>query len=384
MKPLRFELYAVDLPFRTPFKHAAATRETSNSIFLKCAMDNGATGWGESLPRAYVTGETQGGAFALLRDEFLPRLLGCSFASLDDAIAFLQECDGQAPRDWLEESVPHTAAWCAIDGALLDVCGRAESMPVRLNDEDRLPDNLRYSAVLTSSGGEKFERTLEQIQAFGFVQIKMKVERDGSLNAARRAREVLGSDCDIRADANMAWQDADEAARAMRALSELGITSFEQPLAAQDFAGAARLIEETGLDVLADESLNTRQSLDNLIAQRAATAVNVRLSKCGGLVAALSRCQQAREADLKIQVGCQVGETSLLSAAQLVLLRAAKDVKYVEGAFSTLLLQDDPALPNLQFGRGGSAPVLPDTAGMGVAVDEAIVRAHAVQSAIVS
>ena len=31
-----FELSAVDLPFRKPFKHAAAERTSSYSLFLKC------------------------------------------------------------------------------------------------------------------------------------------------------------------------------------------------------------------------------------------------------------------------------------------------------------------------------------------------------------
>ena len=384
MKPIRFEVFAVDLPFRTPFKHAAAARETSNSIFVKCTLENGASGWGESLPRVYVTGETQSGAFALLRDFILPRLLNRPFDSLGDAMEFLRECDGQAPRDWLDLSIPQTAAWCAVDGALLDACARAGSTPVRLNGDNCLPDNLRYSAVLTSAGGEELERALKQIKTFDFGQVKMKVERDGSLRAAQRAREVLGEDCDLRADANMAWTNVAEAAAAMRALAQQKITSFEQPLGAEDFAGAAQLVEETQLDVMADESLNTRQSLENLIARRAATAVNIRLSKCGGLVASLSRCREARAANLKIQIGCQVGETSLLSAAQLILLRAAQGVEYVEGAFSTLLLKDDPALPNLQFGRGGLAPVLPDAPGLGVEMDEEMLRAHATQSAVVS
>ena len=61
-----FTLYRVDIPFKRPFKHAAASRQTSSSIFLQCATDSGVTGFGECLPRPYVTGETRDETFSLL------------------------------------------------------------------------------------------------------------------------------------------------------------------------------------------------------------------------------------------------------------------------------------------------------------------------------
>ena len=55
-----FELYALDLPFKRPFKHAAADRSSSNSIMLKCITDSGHIGFGESLPQACPAGEFSG------------------------------------------------------------------------------------------------------------------------------------------------------------------------------------------------------------------------------------------------------------------------------------------------------------------------------------
>jgi hypothetical protein len=39
------------------------------------------------------------GAFALLRDAILPALVGRSFGSLAEVMAFLEKCDGKAPAD---------------------------------------------------------------------------------------------------------------------------------------------------------------------------------------------------------------------------------------------------------------------------------------------
>jgi L-alanine-DL-glutamate epimerase-like enolase superfamily enzyme len=57
----KFKILAVDLPFRKVFKHAAAERDSSYSLFVKCATDNGHVGYGECLPRKYVTGESRKG-----------------------------------------------------------------------------------------------------------------------------------------------------------------------------------------------------------------------------------------------------------------------------------------------------------------------------------
>ncbi|HYR02137.1 MAG TPA: enolase C-terminal domain-like protein, partial [Syntrophobacteria bacterium] len=113
-------------------------------------------------------------------------------------------------------------------------------------------------------------------------------------------------------------------------------------------------------------------SLETLIARRACTAVNVRIAKCGGLVASFNRCLRAREEGLALQVGCQVGESSLLSAAQVILLAGMRGVKYGEGCFGLHLLRDDPVEPLMQFRYGGRPPAVPKDPGLGVRVDEKV------------
>ena len=176
----------------------------------------------------------------------------------------------------------------------------------------------------------------------------------------------------------MGWT-VDEALASMHAFAPYGITSYEQPLAAADLEGQSRLVAESGLDVMADESFHTRESLEGLIERRAATAVNARISKCGGLIATLNRCREALAAGLWVQVGCQVGESSLLSAAHLRLCAAVADVRYAEGCFGLLLLAEDPVSPLLQFRRGGHPPAPPPAAGLGVEIDEEILSRYTVR-----
>jgi L-Ala-D/L-Glu epimerase / N-acetyl-D-glutamate racemase len=388
----QLDLFAVDLPFKVVFRHAAAARTTSESLFLRARLDNGAEGWGESLPRAYVSGEAREQAFALLRDTILPALVGQSFRSLPEAVSFLEKCDGKAPPQWVNPEVPQTSAWCSVDLALLDALGRASGEPARPGaglpaPSDAALGRYRYSGVVSAGQGWPYAVSLLKTRAFRFPQVKLKVERDGALPAARTARRLLGRRVDLRVDANMAWT-VEQALEAIGQLRSVGIRSFEQPIAAGDLAGLARLVAESSAQIMVDEGLTDRDSLQRFISHRACTAANVRISKCGGLVGAYARCREALDAGLLLQVGCQAGESSLLSAAQLTLLSAlaplTPGVRYAEGCFGRHLLREDPAAPLIQFRYGGRPPRRPPGAGLGVEVDLAALQRYTLDQASVT
>ena len=82
-------------------------------------------------------------------------------------------------------------------------------------------------------------------------------------------------------------------------------------------------------------------------------------------MATLARCREALAAGLDVQLGCQVGESSLLSSAQLLLAEAVGRVRRAEGCFGHHLLRVDPFSPLLQFGFGGRAPARPSGPGRG-------------------
>jgi L-Ala-D/L-Glu epimerase len=388
-----FQLFAVDLPFKAPFKHAAAARHTSESLFLRARLDDGSEGWGESLPRLYVSGETRAYAFGLLRDEILPSLLGREFGSLTDVSSFLQKCDGKAPPEWIDADVPQSSAWCTVDLVLIDAFAKAgrESVAVGSHDGGRSTsdavEQFRYSGVVSADRGWRYVESLLKMRAFRFPHIKVKLAGDDPVRAATTARRVVGRGVDLRVDANMAW-DVDQALIIMDELRAVGIHCYEQPIAATDLAGLAQLVRESSSVVMVDEGLTDRDSLQTLISQRACTGANIRISKCGGLFGAYARCREALDAGLVLQIGCQVGESSLLSSAHLALLSALSPLKpgvrYAEGCFGRHLLREDPGLPLVQFGYGGRPPPRPAGPGLGVTVDEARLRDWVVDETRVS
>jgi muconate cycloisomerase len=366
------DLFELDLPFRHAFRHAAAERVCSDSLLVRFVTDGGHVGYGEALPRAYVTGETREAAFDLLVQQILPRILGTRFESFDDVHDFLVRCDGKAPPAWVDARTAQTAAWCAVDLALLDAYGRAFGIDLGRGlpggkGAGTWPEPLRYSLVLSDDPGRRRLLTLLKARLYGIRDVKVKVSGQ-SPTGVRLARRILGSRARLRVDANMAWSYGG-ARRAMALGGPEGVEAFEQPLPADDLEGMARLTAD-GLSVIADESVHDAASLERLIDARACTGVNVRIAKCGGLVASLARCRRALEAGLTLQIGCQVGETSLLSAAQVVLVRTVGEgISYLEGCYGERLLAVDPVRPLLQFGRRGRPPELPQGPGFGTEVD---------------
>jgi L-Ala-D/L-Glu epimerase len=383
------QLFAVDLPFKTAFRHAAAARTTSESLFLRVGLDSGVSGWGEALPRAYVSGESRQDAFALLRDAVLPALAGRTFQSLPEVVSFLEKCDGKAPPEWVRPDVPQTSAWCCVDLALLDAFGKEFGHPAPLGGQPSRGalKRYRYSGVVSAGRGWPYAKSLLKMRAFGFQQVKLKLGQDGAPEAARTARRLLGRRVDLRVDANMAWA-VGQALEVIEELRTVGIRSFEQPIAADDLTGLARLVRESSAGIVVDEGLTDRESLQALISHQACTGANVRISKCGGLVGAYARCREALDAGLMLQVGCQVGESSLLSAAHLTLLSALAPlrpgVRYAEGCFGRHLLREDPASPLVQFGYGGRPPPRPPGPGLGVQIDQAMLVRWVVDQARVT
>jgi len=373
------DLFELDLPFRHAFRHAAAERACSESLLVRFVTDSGHVGYGEALPRAYVTGETRSAAFDLLAHRILPRVLGTSFASFADVHDFLARCDGKAPEAWVDARTAQTAAWCAVDLALLDTFGRAFEIDLGRGlpggeGSGTWPESLRYSLVLSDDPGRRRLLTLLKARLYGIRNAKIKVSGQSPVGV-RLARRVLGPRARLRIDANMAWSYGG-AQRAMALVDRHGVEAFEQPLRADDLDGMAHLTAD-GRSVIADESVHDAASLERLIAARACTGVIVRIAKCGGLVASLARCRRALAVGLTLQIGCQVGETSLLSAAQLALVRTVgPGISYLEGCYGERLLAVDPVRPLLQFGRGGRPPAAPKGPGFGTAIDRRAIELH--------
>jgi L-alanine-DL-glutamate epimerase-like enolase superfamily enzyme len=136
-----------------------------------------------------------------------------------------------------------------------------------------------------------------------------------------------------------------------------------------DLIGMKRVRAESGVPVMADESLVTAEQAGRLIELGACDLFNIRISKCGGITGSLAIAKLAHDAGVQIQIGAQVGETGILSAAGRTLAAHVPALAFAEGSFGNWLLAEDITFENVAFGYGGRAPLL-KTRGLSVTVKE--------------
>jgi muconate cycloisomerase len=120
--------------------------------------------------------------------------------------------------------------------------------------------------------------------------------------------------------------------------------------------------------VMLDESLCSMADAQRAVDLEMCDLFNLRLSKCGGFVPTLRLAQFARRHNLGYQLGCQVGETAVLSAAGRHFASSVADIRYLEGSYDRHLVREALGTRDLTFRWGGWAPALTDP-GLGVTLD---------------
>ena len=95
--------------------------------------------------------------------------------------------------------------------------------------------------------------------------------------------------------------------------------------------------------------------------------INVRISKCGGFRRSLRIIDYLRDNNISFQIGCQLGETGLLSAAGRALSLLCGDAIYYDGSYDEFMLKENITSENVSFGAGGKAGPLKGF-GLGIEV----------------
>ena len=140
MRIAELSAFHVRIPLKKTIRHASHTRDETETLIIRCRLDDGVTGWGEGLPRPYVTGETIESAFSQLRATDLKHQLGGSFDDVRSAIELADhiELEGRPSdaRDCFGNSVR-----CAMELSLLDAAARLEGIGLS-NVTELIPESV--------------------------------------------------------------------------------------------------------------------------------------------------------------------------------------------------------------------------------------------------
>ncbi|MEW2129027.1 enolase C-terminal domain-like protein [Streptomyces sp. NPDC005435] len=331
------DVYTTRVPMARSFAHAAHARRWSQSVLVRCTV-GGVTGWGEGAPRAYVTGETLESVTHALLTARLPDWAEVFDGSFADGVRALASLGLPALLGGSEAPAPAAAA--ALETALLDALCRAHgrdmaealavaATPGVLRDAPR----VRTSALVLDSSRTPGELLgalpSEALAHLTHVKVKALPDPWPTRELVDEVRAFVDPRrTTVSVDANGCWSPAD----ALRAAALLADRTawLEEPTRPRDWATLGAVQRDTGCPVMLDESAVTPADLDAAREHAAATYVNVRVSKCGGLLPSLRLLAHARARGLRCQLGVQVAEVGPLWAAGRLLAAWSDDLVAVE------------------------------------------------------
>ena len=377
------EIHAYHLPItlRRPIRHALAERTHSQNLIIRCQLEDGTVGWGEGVPRQYVTGECIEDAFDLFNHSQLKEQLGDRFPDFPSVIECVDRLALASKPDDLR-GIHGNAARCAIELSILDAFGHYFHCPLSCLTETipsmrslhHSQDSVQYSGAITAESRVREFISSLKMKIYGFAQCKVKVGIVGQNDPPRikRIRSILGNRVDLRIDANASWT-LDQATEQLAILCPFNITSVEQPLPHEQAKLLPSLRSRTDIPIMLDESLCSEQDGQEAIASGLCDLFNIRISKCGGFVRSLKLAILAHRYNLGYQLGCQVGETGILSAAGRHFACSVSGIRYLEGSYDRHLVREQLTHEDLTFGYGGRAPLLTGP-GLGITVDQEKVK----------
>jgi muconate cycloisomerase len=356
----RIDAIPVALPLKAPMKMAAETVTAAQNLMVRIEATDGTIGWGEAASAPTMTGDTQGGLVAAVRDHLAPMLVG------------------QDLRQWATlRPMLHRAlagnggAHSALEMAVLDLVGRASG--TRLIDLVAKPRRtavkpmwLLGNKTLDEDAAEAHKRRAE---GFDFFKLKIGVKPlKDEIAIALAVREALPK-TPLCADANCGLTFA--AARSYTEKTRKARLMFvEQPLAHDDIDGLRKLTRGTKVPVGIDEGIHSLADITTS-ARAGAGGISLKLIKLGGITAAVEAGKLCQKLGLSVNIAAKIAESSISSAAALHLACAVPKADWGVSLTHFYLAADVVRKP-LPLHEG--LVELPSGPGLGVEVDEAAVE----------
>jgi L-Ala-D/L-Glu epimerase len=251
--------------------------------------------------------------------------------------AIRPDLEAGAGRDAVQHLLPPGAARNAVDCALWELDARRAG--VRVWELAGLPAPGPVTTAYTIALDTPEAMAASARAAALYPLLKVKIGGAGDLDRVA-AVALARPDARLIVDANEGL-DAESLPRLLDQARDWRIEVIEQPFGSPDDRRLSRIAAPVA--ICADESFHVAADIETVIAGY--DAVNVKLDKAGGLTEAIKAVHAAREAGLKVMVGCMVG--SSLGAAPAALLAGLADWVDLDGP---LLLASDRPVPLVYHG----------------------------------
>ncbi|MCF6465767.1 dipeptide epimerase [Clostridium sp. Cult2] len=296
----------IQIPLKKPFKTALREVRVLQNVVVKISTDTGHIGYGEAAITPVITGDIKGSIKGAILEHIGLKLIGKPIDEFEDLMETLHN-----------SLVNNPSPKAAVDMALYDLYGQLYNIPVF-----KLLGGYRNEIItdITISVNEPEEMVQDSINAVekGYKTLKIKVGKDWKkdLERLKAIRKAVGYDIKIRADANQGWRPK-EAVMVIRKMEDLGLDMelIEQPVKAYDIDGLKFVTQNVITPILADESCFSPLDAINIIQNKAADMVNIKLMKTGGIYNALKICSIAETFGIECMLGCMLESKIGLTAA---------------------------------------------------------------------
>lgn len=361
------KLYELGIPFLYSINHTLKSRSKSHSIIIEIETSDGIYHYGEGAPREYVINEPM----ASIKSAFLEVVPQLNINHLDSIESILSLshsiCDNY--------KVPSLAT--AIECAMLNILSKKvqKSIESLIHDGPINHELCPYSGILTFRDRKKFIETLEIVKKLSLPQVKLKVGNDYDIDNIKLVREILGKNIDLRLDANRAWT-IDQALHSIPEFYAYDVTSIEEPLIPSEVTKLSELSKDIDIPIMLDESIyNMKQAVqysDTIDPNK--LKFNLKLSKFGGPLRASEVFKYANKQGIKCSLGCNVGESAILSTMGRIFAQA-HELSYLEGSYSRFFMEKDISVQALTFSKGGKSERIMEL-GLGIHINRNIMQVY--------
>ncbi|MGO1286005.1 MAG: dipeptide epimerase [Brachybacterium sp.] len=301
-------------PLLRPFVTAARRTESVEYVVAEVELAGGTIGQGSAAETVAVTGESAETIAAALTGPLRAAVEGVtdSVAGLSDRVAAALE--------------GATSAKAALEVALHDAWARAADRPLVELLGGRLEDGLMNDMTISLEDPEVMARHAREAVAAGEQILKIKLGHDIAADRERLSAVVdAAPHARLRLDANQGWSPS-QAIEIITGFEAAGlpIDLVEQPVAAANIEGLARVTAAVSLPIMADEAVWSVEDARRLVDTGACDLLNIKLSKTGGLRGALAIAEVAQSAGVECMLGAMMEpRISITAAAHLAIAHPA-------------------------------------------------------------
>ncbi|GJL56874.1 MAG: dipeptide epimerase [Nitrospirales bacterium] len=319
----------VNIPMTKPFTISKGNMTMAKNIFIAITLTTGTQGYGEIAPFPALTHETQEDCHTKAHS-VLGELIG------------LDVREYRAISAQLGSSLPHhPAVRCGIETAVVDALCREIGIPLwalwggaavkEYETDITIPIRATVETVTTACGWYQQ----------GFRTFKLKVGGKAVDDIATlSAFDHAFDDISLIVDANQGYtvQEAQLVAKTLEGLRAT-VIAFEQPLDRNDVTGMTAITKHTSIPIAADESVFTIEDARQIIQERAANLINLKITK-SGLLPTVEIASLCRASNMPLMIGGMI-ETRLAMGCSFSLVLGLGGIKILD-LDTPLLMAEDP------------------------------------------